>query len=303
MEFSTVLVYVKQLLATLMMLLMMLSPAFGGEGAPYEARNKDELVMSFAAVSDTHVETNNPEAYKAFYNLLEGVKAGKDIDATVFLGDNVMNGQVLEDLFFYLGVRGVKPSDNIFVALGNHDIGNGEGDYNKLNTKFLFNNGFYLKNKLDKPYYYRVVNGCYMIFLASEELTVDTCIMSEEQLSWLQGVLDEAAENKAPAFVFNHHPLYYLEGVESDSLAKLIAEYKNVLYINGHIHDELGEDNFINENGVNTISLPRATEVVDYEPGDGIVVEVYENEILVRGRNFVTGEFIEGIEYSYELTK
>ena len=303
MEFSTVIVFVRQLLATLMTLLMMLSPAFGGDGAKYEAENKEGLVMSFAAVSDTHVETNNPKSYKAFYNLLEGVKGGKDVDATVFLGDNVMNGQLLEDIFFYLGVAGVKPSENNFVALGNHDIGNGEGDYNELCKKYLFNNSFYLKNKLDKPYYYKVVNGCYMIFLAAEELTVNTCIMSEEQLSWLKGVLDEAAEKNAPAFVFNHHPLTYLTGIESDSLKTLLQGYENVLYIHGHIHDQLGADNFQNEDGVNTINLPRSTEVVDYEPGDGIVVEVYENEILVRGRNFITGEFIDGLEYRYELVK
>ena len=295
--------YVKQLLATVMTLLMMLSPAFGGGGAVYEARNKDELIMSFAAVSDTHIETNNPDSFGAFNSLLEGMKAGEDIDAAVFLGDNVMNGQALEDMFFYLGVSGVKPAENIFVAMGNHDTGNGEGDYSQLNTKFLFNNKFYLKNDIDKPYYYKVVNGCYMVFLASEDLCVNTCIMSEEQLSWLKGVLDEAEEKDAPVFVFNHHPLYSLEGVESDSLAKLLKEYDNLLYIYGHIHDELGEDNFRNENGINTINLPRSTETVDYEPGDGIVVEVYENEILVKGRDFIKGEFVEGLEYSYEITK
>lgn len=303
MDFSTVFVFVKQVLATLMTLLMMLSPAFGGNGAVYEAENKEELVMSFAAVSDTHVETNNPEAYKAFYDLLEGVKGGKDIDATVFLGDNVMNGQVLEDIFFYLGVAGVKPSENIFVTMGNHDIGNGEGDFAQLNTKFIFNNNFYLKNDLDKGYYYKVINGCYMIFLASEDLTVNTCVMTEEQLEWFKGVLDEAAAKNAPTFVFNHHPLTYLSGVDGNSLKNLLAEYDNILYIHGHIHDELDADNFKNEGGVNTINLPRSTETVEYEPGDGIVVEVYEDEVVVKVRDFIKGEFVEGLEYRYPLSK
>lgn len=303
MELSTVLVFVKQVLATLMTLLMMLSPAFGGNGATYEAENKEELVMSFAAVSDIHVETNNPTAYKAYYDLLEGVKGGKDIDATVFLGDNVMNGQVLEDVFFYLGLAAVKPAENIFVAMGNHDIGNGEGDYSKLNTKYIFNNNFYLKNDIEKPYYYKVVNGCYMIFLAAEELTVNDCVMTEEQLVWLKGVLDEAAEKNATTFVFNHHPLTYLTGVESDSLKTLLQGYDNVLYIHGHIHNKLVAESFNNEDGVNTINLPRSTELTDYEPGDGIVVEVYEDEVVVRGRDFITGEFIEGLEYRYPLSK
>ncbi len=299
MDISTVLIYAKQLISTIMVLLMMMSPAFGGNGAKYEAENPEELVMSFSAVSDIHVETNNPRSYKAFYDTLEGVKAGENHDALVFLGDNVMNGQLLENLFFYLGVRSVMPAENNFVVMGNHDIGNGQGDYSEFRSSFIANNNFFLGNGLQKPYYYKVVNGCYMIFIAPEALTVDTCIMSEEQLSWVEDILNKAKAEDAPVFVFNHHPLYYLEGVESDALANLLSGYGKLLYINGHIHDELGEDNFIQEGGVNTINLPRSSEVVDYEPGDGIVVEVYEDEILVRGRNFITGEWIDGLEYRY----
>ncbi len=301
MDISTVLIYLKDLLATIMILLTMMSPAFGGDGAKYQAENPDELVMSFSAVSDIHVETNNPKSFEAFYNLLEGIKAGEDNDAVFYLGDNVMNGQLLEDIFFYAGVRSVKPSDNNFVVMGNHDIGNGEGDYDNFNQNFHTFNKYVLGNDVGKGYYYRVINGCYMIVLASEDLTVNTCIMSQQQLDWLKGILDEAESKNAPIFVFNHHPLYYLEGVPSDSLANLLSGYDKLLYIHGHIHDHLGTDNFKVQGGVNTINLSRSTEIVDYEPGDGIVVEVYEDEVLVRGRNFITGEWIEGLEYRYPL--
>ncbi len=301
MNVASVVVYLKDLIATIMVLLMMMSPAFGGNGAKYQAENSEELIMSFSAVSDIHVETNNPKSYKAFYDILEGVKAGENNDSLVCLGDNVMNGQVLENIFFYLGVRSVMPTQNNFVVMGNHDIGNGNGDYSEYCNSFIANNNLVLGNNLKKPYYYKVVNGCYMIFIAPEALTVNTCIMSEEQLSWVKDILDTAKTEDAPVFVFNHHPLYSLEGVESDALAKLLSSYDKLLYIHGHIHDQLGEDNFRQEGGVNTINLPRSSEVVDYAPGDGIVVEVYENEILVRGRNFVSGEWIQGLEYRYPL--
>lgn len=299
MEFSTVIVFIKDLVATIMTLLMMMSPAFGGTGVPYAAEKPEELVMSFTAVSDTHVETNNPKSYTAFYNLLEGIKAGEDNDAVVFLGDNVMNGQVPENIFFYAGVRSVLTEGNNFVVVGNHDLGNGEGDYKKFRDNYLLNNALFLGNKLDKTYYYKVVNGCYMIFLSSEDLSVNECVMSEEQLVWLEGVLNEAAEVGAPTFVFNHHPLYQLTGVAYDSLAKLLSKYDNLLYIYGHTHNEIGVDNFREEGGVKVINLPRSTETVDYAPGGGIVVEVYENEILVRGRDLVEGEWIEGLRYTY----
>ena len=301
MDFSTVIIFIKDLVSTIMILLMMMSPAFGGNGVEYTAENPDELVMSFAAVSDIHVETNNPTSYQAYSDILYGLKAGKNIDATVFTGDNVMNGQIIENLFFYTALRAIKPAKENYVVMGNHDIGNGTGEFSKHKNNFTTNNQLFLGNDVNDGYYYRVVNGCYMIFLASEDLTVNECVMSEKQLNWLEGVLNEAQAEGATIFVFNHHPLYYLRGVESDSLANLLVKYDNLLYIHGHIHDELGADNFKNQGGVNTINLPRTSEVVDYEPGDGIVVEVYENEILVRGRDFVKGEWIEGLEYRYPL--
>ncbi len=297
-----IIVYIKDLIATVMVLLMMMSPAFGGTGVKYQAEKPEELVMSFSAVSDIHVETNNPESYKAYYDILEGVKAGENNDALVFLGDNVMNGQILENLFFYLGLRSVMPARNNYVVMGNHDTGNGNGDYSEHKNNFVANNNLFLCNDIDKPYYYRVVNGCYMIFVASEALTVNTCFMSEEQLAWVEDIINTAKAEDAPVFVFNHHPLYALEGIEYDALAELLSGYDKLLYIYGHTHDPLDEDNFTQEGGVDTINLPRSSEVVDYEPGGGIVVEVYENEILVKGRNFVDGEWIEGLEYRYPLS-
>ena len=34
------------------------------------------------------------------------------------------------------------PAERNFVAVGNHDLGNGEGDYEKFRTNYLFNNAF-----------------------------------------------------------------------------------------------------------------------------------------------------------------
>ena len=299
-DISTVILYLKQFFATFMTMVMMILPGTdSAKGVSYKAENPDELIMSFSAVSDIHVETNNPDAYNAFSDLLYGIKAGENHDVAVFLGDNVMNGQVLENMFFYTAVSAVKPAKTTFVAAGNHDFGNGEGDYNSFLNNYINNNRFYLWNNIDKPYYYKIINGCYMIFLASEDLSVNDCVISDEQFGWLESVLEEAAVNNANIFVFNHHPVYLLSGEDSAALSNILNKYENLLYIHGHIHDYLDENNFYTWNGVASINLPRSTEIVDYEPGDGIVVEVYENEVLVRGRDFIAGEWIEGLEYRY----
>ncbi|MBQ3137225.1 MAG: metallophosphoesterase [Clostridia bacterium] len=294
MDFSTVIIYIKDLLATIMTLLMMMSPAFGSAEVTYTAEKPEEVIMSFSAVSDIHVESNNPKPYSVFYDVLKGLKSGGDNDAVVFLGDNTMNGQTIENFFFYTGVRAVNPAENIFVALGNHDIGNGEGDYEKFRSEYILNNRLYFSNNINRPYYYKVVNGCYMIFLASEELSVNECFMTEAQFTWLKGVLDEASATGKPIFVFNHHPLYQLTGVEQDALAEILNDYEDVLYLYGHTHKEIDEYSFQTQGGVDTVNVPRATA-----EGNGVVVEVYENEVVVRGRNFVENEWLEGLRYTY----
>lgn len=303
MDISTVFTFIKQVVATFTALVTMFLPVASTPELAYEAQNPDELIMSFSAVSDIHVETNNPDAYKAFAALINGVKAGKNHNATVFLGDNVMNGQLLENFFFYMGVKAVSPAEHNLIALGNHDIGNGNGDYAKLRKNFLNNNRLYLGNKLENTYYCTIVNGCYMIFLASEDLSVNDFVMSNEQLEWLKGILKEASAANAPIFVFNHHPINYIRSTDKNTLTDLFSQYGNLLYIHGHTHNQLGTDNFYTLNGVNCICLPRSTEIVNYAPGDGIVVEVYENEILVRGRNFIDGKWIEELVYTYPISK
>lgn len=305
MEITTIVVYLKDLIATILTLVMMMSPALGGTATTYQAERPEELITSFAVVSDIHVETNNPESYNNLYDVLEGIKAGENIGSVFYTGDNVMNGQVLETFFFYSAIRSVMPAENNIVVAGNHDYGNGAGDYDALRANYLANNHIYLGEKLDNDYFYRVIDGCYMICLVSEKKSTDDFTMTRAQYNWLEGVLKEAQQADAPVFVFNHYPLRYLDGndgfseVDKTELGNLLASYGVKLFVHGHIHDDLGPDNFYSSYGVNCINLPRVTETVEYEAGDGIVVEVYEDEVLVRGRDFIKGEWIDGLEYTY----
>lgn len=299
MDISTVITYLKELLATVMVLLTMFSPAFGSKAETYSAERPDELITSFAIVSDIHIETNRPQTYKSLKGVLEGIRDGEDIDAVVYTGDNVMNGQVLENAFFYSAVKAVKPAKKNFVATGNHDLGNGEGDYSKFRSNFILNNKFVLGNDIDELYYYRVVNGCYMIFLSSEDLCVGDYVISDKQMEWLKGVLEEAKAANAPIFVINHHPIYLIRDRDYRELAWLLQKYDNLVYLHGHYHNELKADSFYEWHGVDCINVPRATENSAYEDGTGLVAEVYDGEIVIRARNFITGEWMDEFRHTY----
>lgn len=298
MQLTTIINFIRDVLASLL-ILMNLSPVASGNAVPYEAEKPDELITSFVCVSDIHVETNNPKSYQNLSDVLYGIKAGKDIDTVIYTGDNVMNGQVTEDFLFYSAIRTMRPAKNNLVIVGNHDVGNGEGDYASLRQKFIRNNALYLGNIMKTDYYYKVIDGCYMIILSSEDNSASEFHMSEEQFIWLEGVLKKAADENARVFVFNHFPMRYLKTAAPSRLAQLLKEYNCELFIHGHIHDNLGADNFYSYYGVDCINLPRITETTDYDAGDGVVVEVYDDEIVVRGRNFIKGEWIDGLRFTY----
>ena len=300
MDIKTVTTYLKGLFATLAILLTMLSPAFGNSGEAYEAMKPDELITSFVVVSDIHVETNNPTSYKYLYETLEGIKAGKDIDAVVYTGDNVMNGQDLENILFYTAVNAMDPAEKNFVLAGNHDLGNKSGDYNQLLKNYIGFNKLFLGEDVGKGYFYRVVNGCYFISLISEEPSTWGLVIGDEQFAWLEGVLKEADEAGAPIFVFNHFPIRY-EGGSSEKLGALLEQYGADLFVHGHYHDHvINSGNFYTSYGINSINLTRPTEVNLFEAGEGIVVEVYEGKFIVRVRNFITGEWKEDLVRTYE---
>ncbi len=299
MDFTTVITFIKDLVASLMVLFTMMSPFTQSTGEAYQAERPDDLITSFVAVSDVHVETNNPASYQNFSDVLNGIKAGDDVDAVIYTGDNVMNGQIPEDFLFYSAINAVRPAKNNFVVVGNHDVGNGAGDYASLREKFVRNNAFYLWNNIKTDYYYKVIDGCYIIVLSSEDDAAADFCMTEEQFTWLEGVLKEADANDAPVFVFNHFPIRYLRDSDPQRLADLLLEYDTELFVHGHIHDDMGKDNFYNSYGIDCINLPRVTETTEYEAGDGIVIEVYEDEIVVRARDFIKGEWIDGLRYTY----
>ena len=274
-------------------------------GGGWTARKPEECALTFTVISDVHVEGNNFERYKIFARALQDVKRNTANDAVMFLGDSTMNGQNIENLLFHGAVRSVLGADaNVLPVMGNHDIGNGKGDYEQLQNRWYAYTEAFFGRKLSHPYYYDVVKGCYCIVLGMEAQTVNETYISEEQYAWLQGVLALAAESGKPAFVFSHYPMSYTvdaDGNDTDRLVNIIAEYNrahDIFVFVGHTHMPMHLWwSFKTYNGYPEIYLPRITELAgdDDEPyadtGVGVQVEVYQNEVVVRARDFYRGQW------------
>ena len=298
MEF---LISAKNIISTILALLYL---PFSINSAPvesYEARNADELKTSFTVVSDIHIEGNNYQTFKEYTEILKEVHDSKDNDTLVFLGDNTMNGQDIESIFFYGALKVSKPAEKLVIAPGNHDYGNGTGAYDELKPRFKKYANFVGCGIGDTNYYYKVIDSCYYIVLTTESDTVNGVDISDTQLSWLKGVLDEASKDDKPIFVFDHHPVNYIESGEYNRLSDVLNDYENVFFFSGHTHSPLSSHSVSVVNGVQQFNIPRTTDddYEGHEGGIGAVVEVYENEVLVRFRDFDDGEWVEGYEYTF----
>ena len=96
----------------------------------------------------------------------------------------------------------------------------------------------------------------------------------------------------------------------ADTKEAVLEKYKNVFYINGHLHDGVYENSLevLNEeNGVYSINLPAYGRENDYgeflQDGLGTYVEVYDDEVIFTARDFKAGKSLEGYTKTFELVK
>ena len=293
-----------RILATLVSAVMLLLVGAGG-GKDHKVKSPDACRLNFAVLSDSHIEGNNTARYKVFAKSLRDVKRNQSgADAVVFLGDNTMNGNSMENMLFHGTVSRELKGKKILPVLGNHDIGNGEGDYAALQSRWYAYTDTFFNLKLTTPYYYDVIDGCYFIVLGTEAHTSNTMTMTDDQLAWLGFVLEDAARSGRPVFVFSHHPERSARRANPDSpysLTDMLSEYAethDLFYFSGHTHRTLTKSSFNTYYNFPEINLPRLTELQGEKDnevfggtGFGVEVEVYDTEVVVRGRNFYTGEW------------
>lgn len=159
-------------------------------------------------------------------------------------------------------------------------------------------------------------------------------IFADGELQWLYERLEEYRNNRC--FLFMHfHPLngsgdavridndFRLDNIntgiaydQGKVFYSLISHYSNVIWFHGHSHDkfELQEenkmntyDNFYGRHSIHIPSLgyPRGRSssggTTDFtEEGQGYVVDVYDNNVVLKGRDFLNEKFLPIASYSLD---
>ena len=301
------------------------SPVFGNFAAGY-APSKDNCNLNFAVISDIHMTDETARRDMLALGLYDMDKAEEKLDALILAGDttdmaNSKQYTLVEDAF-----SKYTPADNIIMALGNHDTWNDENinDYRYIESERLFleYNKKIANRDIDKVYYSTVVNGYTFLVMGSEYDHTDAYI-SAEQLDWLHRELNHAGADGKPVFVISHWPLANTHGLPdiwgsdgtfaeniSADVENILQNYENVFMISGHIHSGLANNSIRGYSSVETHGNITSVNLPSYmypgiagspSNGNGFVFEVYDDEVIIRARNFSGGVWYTSNVYNIAL--
>ncbi len=310
-------VFIKTVLSVLTAVSCMLTSfIFGDFAAGYEPL-KDDCKITFGVISDIHMTDETARRDMLELGLYDMDNAEQRLDALVLAGDTTDMANSAQYALVEEAFSKYTPADNIIMAIGNHDTWNNEDinddRYIESEKLFIEYNKKIADRDIDKVYYSTVVNGYTFIVMGSEDDHTDGYI-STEQLSWLDSELSKASLQDKPVFVISHWPLADTHGLPdawgSDSSDATFAEnasvdvnnilqkYKNVFLISGHVHNGTAKESIYGYSSVESYDNLTSVNLPSYmypgikgsvSNGNGFVFEVYDDEVVIRTRNFTGG--------------
>lgn len=281
----------------------------------------EKVILSFPVISDIHISVEDAQSHQKFKRALKDLyNISPDYDVLVVNGDMTNDGRQesydkLESLI----------EENLereaFFTIGNHEFFNNDGNTSAINRYLDFTG-------VEDVFYEKNVEGYPFIFLGSESWgptdssTKDSAVLSVKQLTWLEETLSKYEQSTRPIFVFLHQPIpytligtdipYYENSViQCEELTRILEKYEQIIYFSGHTHWDLRMSGMFKQDLFTKVSTGSVfstwgpdgndyEEIVDENGSQGLFVEVYEDKVLIKGRDFTKRQWID--EYSHTLT-
>lgn len=280
--------------------------------------------LSFVVISDIHIGRMN--AIKHFSACLKDNFNSKP-DAMVVVGDlgdglpwdyHLLNSE--------LDRHKLDINYPIYWTIGNHEFYGGfyrnglwsPETFPNRETDVLAIDRFLTLANRDKVYGDAWINDYHFIFLGPEKSRMsdrrylDLAFLSNAQLNWLENVLKKDKDEKhgRPIFVFLHQPIPYttLGGLQRgyviqwQGLNDILSQYPEVILFNGHTHYEIDYKNLVSEANFTIVNSSSLAYPIDrnrkhiLNSAPGLVVEVYDEKVVVRGREFLQQDWINAAE-------
>lgn len=268
-----------------------------------------EKMYSFGAISDVHVTYTTGEA--DLMNTLKYFNAQTDVEFLCISGDLATTG-VDSDLLKYKNIVDAYAQNlPIYVSAGNHDAYGGDWVLRK-DTIVSTSMQTYTGN----PLYYSFERGDdVFIFVGVCDGT-----FSATELQWLYETLEKYRNKRCFLFqhifafegcgnVFGLYSLNLTNNTMYSVFKNLLRHYSNIIWFHGHSHTKFhGQEfgamaNYDNVFGCHSVHIPSnaipRTDAdgdnvfqIEYQDSEGYIVDVYPDGIHLRGRDFVTGEFL-----------
>lgn len=279
---------------------------------PIEFLDGDNVRVSFASIADTHL-VDNEAATVNLNNFFTDLANSKNrFDAVLMAGDIAEYGRNKEYNRFFRVFDNFKNDYKLFITMGNHDVRFTFGKNQKIIMKKVEE---YLGIKTNgKSFYSYDINGYTFIVIGTEKRVLEKAHITKEQIDFLDKELKRATKDGKPAFVMCHQAFAETHGLpevwktgdmgeQNDDVRAVMEKYKNVFFINGHLHGGVFEKTFevLNEeNGVYSLSVPGYRKKNNFgytDCGTGYYGEVYDDKIVFTARKFVEGKRVDA-EYS-----
>lgn len=266
---------------------------------------------TFCALSDTHItyETANADFQRAL------TYAESNCDFTCVAGDLVSAGTESEMQTYKSIVDAYAPTKPVYSITGNHE------NYSTRSYAFLERyTGQPLYYSFTKGNDVFIMLGHYGGYAGDGIGWLSAEMLSTEEIQWLYETLENNRNKRC--FVFTHvlphehgvgNPnglytsalLWYVnDGGLGQAFISLLQHYKNTILFHGHSHTRFWlqeidkKANYSEANGYKSVHIPSLSVPRDlaeggtvlenvYAESEGYIVDVYDNCIVLNGRDFI----------------
>lgn len=290
---------------------------------------------SFGALSDIHLQTDT--AQDDFRAALEYLNGTEDVEFTCICGDLTSSGAASELQVYKNYIDTYSADTPVYAIAGNHEAPSNDNAVTEESA--IVGLSFdALRPYTGQSLYYSFTRGDDVYIMVGEWAWSYKWPFSIAEMQWLYETL-EANRNKR-CFVFQHllsydgsgnpypgaNPTTDILGGENTTrystvpgriFLSLMRHYKNCIWFHGHSHTAFDsqEDNpmanYDQYYGIHSVHIPSLAVPREFEnsayvqmlaESEGYVVDVYENGIHLRGRDFVKGEFLPIASYWLDTT-
>lgn len=287
----------------------------------------NKLLLSFFLLSDLHISDGISIMTDKLHAALKDVSSFESpVECIVLGGDLTDMGRETDYKLLRKILNGYKLPP-IYANMGNHDyydiwldkkgefaketMPNGKSD---AMAKERFMKFFGYK---DQPYTDFWMGGFHFILVSQEAYVGDKpeygegAWYSDAQLAWLSNQMKQHEDGK-PAFVFIHQPLPApgMDGgshqlVRAKEFREVLKPYRNVFVLSGHTHRNFATENHYNQDNsfhwFNNASVGKTRSSGNDNVAQGMYVQIYEDKVVVRGREFSDRSWIDSAHYTVPL--